>query len=124
MENKLEEYSILLKNNSYRLTAERLVMLCNVRIDLKGYRRLVDAVILYGTDSLYESCKIYRAIGLIRGIKEKTVMREISYAVNHAYDLHERLSELVGVQLTKNDIHNSLVIAYLGTLFKNACNVA
>ena len=117
--NKLSEYLAALADPSFRLTAERLIMKCGVRSDLKGSNCLVDAIILYGTGLCTGFCEIYRIIGEVRGIKPKSVMREIAYAIAQAFGIVDRLSKLVGVTLTRNDIHSGLVIAYLGKIFKH-----
>lgn len=113
------EYPSALADPSFRLTAEKLVLKIGVRADLKGYDCLVDAVILYGTELCTRFCDIYRIIGGLRRLKHKSVMREISYAVYQAFDLPRRLSALVGADIPASDIHNSLIIAYLGKLFRN-----
>ena len=117
--NKLSEYIEVLADSSFRLTAERLTMKCGVRSDLKGSKCLVDAIILHGTELCSGFCEIYRIIGEVRNIKPKSVMREISYAISQAFGIVDRLSRLVGVTLTDNDIHSGLVIAYLGKIFKH-----
>ena len=104
---------------TFRLTAERLVYKCGVRADLKGSKCLVDAIILYGTELCDGFCEIYRVVGALRGLKEKSVMREISYAISQAVDLPARLSALVGAHIPESHIHSGLVIAYLGKLFQN-----
>lgn len=109
----------VLSDPSFRLTAERLTMKCGVRSDLKGSRSLVDAIILYGTELCSGFCEIYRIIGEVRGLKPKSVMREIAYAISQAFGIVERLSRLVGVTLSDNDIHSGLVIAYLGKIFRH-----
>ncbi|MDE7406510.1 MAG: sporulation initiation factor Spo0A C-terminal domain-containing protein [Clostridiales bacterium] len=120
MENKvLSEYLTALSDPSFRLTAERLTMKCGVRSDLKGSKCLVDAIILYGTELCTGFCEIYRIIGEIRHIKPKSVMREIAYAISQAFGIVDRLSKLVGVTLSDNDIHSGLVIAYLGKIFQH-----
>ena len=115
----LNEYTKVLAVPSFRLTAEKLVYRCGVRADLKGCKCLVEAVILYGTETCEEFCEIYRIIGALRGINYKSVMREITYAIAQAFNLCERLSEMIGTFIPPTDIHASLVIAYLGRLFKN-----
>ncbi|MCH5156122.1 MAG: hypothetical protein J1F69_05890 [Clostridiales bacterium] len=121
MENKnvLSEYTAVLADPSFRLTAEKLTMKCGVRSDLKGSKCLVDAIILYGTELCSGFCEIYRIIGEVRHIKPKSVMREISYAISQAFGIVDRLSNIVDVTLTQNDIHSGLVIAYLGKIFKH-----
>lgn len=109
----------IIGDKTFRATAERLVIKCGVRADLKGFARLVDAVILYGTETSASFCEIYRMIGEMRKLKPKTVMREISYAVMQAFDIAGRLSELIGLPVPPSDIHSGLVIAYLGKLFQN-----
>ncbi|MDE7107320.1 MAG: sporulation initiation factor Spo0A C-terminal domain-containing protein [Clostridiales bacterium] len=117
--NVLSEYLTALSDPSFRLTAERLTMKCGVRSDLKGSKCLVDAIILYGTELCTGFCEIYRIIGELRNIKPKSVMREIAYAISQAFGIVERLSKLVGVTLSDNDIHSGLVIAYLGKIFQH-----
>lgn len=113
------EYMNILSDPSFRLTAEKLVLKCGIRADLKGYRCLADAVILYGTDTCTGFCEIYRAVGTVRDLKAKSVMREISYAISQSFDIASRLSEMMGIDIPESDIHSALVIAYLGQLFKN-----
>lgn len=113
------EYTATLADPSFRLTAERLILKCGVRADLKGSRCLIDAVILYGTELCYGFCEIYRIIGALRNLKPKSVMREITYAINQAFDLPTRLSKMIGANIPASDVHSGLVIAYLGRLFKN-----
>lgn len=117
--NVLSEYLTALSDPSFRLTAERLTMKCGVRSDLKGSKCLVDAIILNGTELCTGFCEMYRIIGEIRRIKPKSVMREIAYAISQSFGIAERLSKLVGVTLSDNDIHSGLVIAYLGKIFKH-----
>lgn len=109
----------LVKDKTFRFTAEKLVLACGVRADLKGFNCLVDAIILYGTEFSTSFCEIYNEIAIIRNLKPKTVMREISYAITQSFCLHERLSELMGIPISQADIHNGLVIAYLSNLFKH-----
>lgn len=113
------EYIGLVGDPTFRLTAERLVLKCGVRADLKGCSCLIDAVILFGTESCSGFCEIYRLIGELRRLKPKSVMREISYAISQSFDISKRLSALVGIPISEADIHSGLVIAYLGRLFKN-----
>ncbi len=120
MENIIKnEYAELTADKSFRLTAERLVFRCGIHSNLKGYDCLVDAVILYGTGACTGFCEIYRIIGLLRGLKPKSVMREISYAISQTRDIHIQLSKLTGFIVDKNDVHNALVIAYLGRIFRS-----
>ncbi|MDE5563132.1 MAG: sporulation initiation factor Spo0A C-terminal domain-containing protein [Clostridiales bacterium] len=117
--NVLSEYLTAISDPSFRLTAERLTLKCGVRSDLKGSKGLVDAIILYGTELCTGTCEIYRIIGEIRHIKSKSVMREIAYAIAQSFGIAERLSKMIGIPLTDNDIHSGLVIAYLGKIFRH-----
>ncbi len=120
MENIIKnEYAELTADKSFRLTAERLVFRCGIHSNLKGYDCLADAVILYGAGACTGFCEIYRIIGLLRGLKPESVMREISYAISQARDIHIQLSKLTGFIVDKNDVHNALVIAYLGRIFRS-----
>ena len=113
------EYATAITDKTFRVTAERLVMQCGVRADLKGFRRLADAIIVYGTGLCTEFCRIYRIIGDINGLQSKTVMREITYAIRQSIGMPAKLSALVGFEIPETEIHSGLVIAYLGKLFKN-----
>lgn len=115
----LNEYKQVLSDPSFRLTAERLTLKCGVRADLKGSDSLADAVILYGTDTCTAFCEIYRIIGAVHDVKPKSIMRAISYAITQAFDLAERLSDMIGTTIPPDHVHSGLVIAYLGRLFKN-----
>ena len=106
-------------DKTFRFTAERLVLKCGVRADLKGFSCLIDAVIIYGTETCATFCEIYRVIGELRGLKTKTVMREIAYAIEQSFGLCARLSDMIGISISEADIHSGLVIAYLGRLFVN-----
>ncbi len=113
------EYAAAIADKTFRLTAERLVLKCGVRADLKGFYRLVDCVIIYGTELCTEFCRIYRIVGEINGLQAKSVMREISYALKQSFDAPAKLSALIGFNIPESEIHSGLVIAYLGRLFKN-----
>lgn len=107
--------AIAIENSANRIAAEKLVLKCGVRADLKGCQCLVDAIIIFGTELCSGFCQIYKIIGELRGLRQKSVMREISYAISQAHDLPVHLSALIGIDI--KEVHNGLVIAYLGRLF-------
>lgn len=119
MNTTINECKQFLSDRSFRLTAERLALKCGVRADLKGSSCLTDAVILYGTEASTAFCEIYRIIGAVRGLKYKSVMREITYAIDQSFSISDNLSAMLGIKINKSDIHSGLVIAYLGKLFKD-----
>ncbi len=100
-----------------RRSAESLVLRCGIHANLKGFSRLTDAILLYGTDENGSLCKLYRKIAELRSLKPKTVIREISYAIAQSPRLDIRLSELVGSVFCSDEIHNGLVIAALSTVY-------
>ena len=113
------DYKSYLTDDTFILTANKILIRCGIRIDLKGYHYLADAIILYGTGLCKRFSDIYRIIAADRGIKPKSVMREISYAINAAHGIHERISSMLGIEIPKTVVHNGLVIAYLGTIFRD-----
>lgn len=119
--NTEEKYFELLNDRSIRATAERLVFDCGVRAHLKGFRCLADATVLQAFSEL-SLCGKYRVIGRYRGLKPKTVMRLISYAIEDAPNFSARLSRMIGDDLSPSDLHNGLVIAILGYLCRNRVN--
>lgn len=96
-----------------RRDASALVLKCGVRADLRGFACLVDAIIISAHFPRAKFCQIYNAVGDRLNVKAKTVMREISYAISQAFDIHSALSAIVGIKIPRADIHSSLVIAYL-----------
>ncbi len=96
-----------------RRDAVSLVVKCGVRADLRGFDCLVDAIVFSVLNPRVGFCNIYKRIGDDIGVKQKTVMREISYAIAQAFDIRSTLSAIVGVKIPQNDVHSSLVIAYL-----------
>lgn len=120
MKNRFSDnYLELLNDRDFRNTAEALAIRSGIRTDLTGFSLLVDAIILYGTQTCVMSGKIYRIIAEVRDRQYKSVNRSISYDIRHSPDVHIRLSELVGIPFRECDIHSSMVISYLGTLFRN-----
>ncbi|MBD5131264.1 MAG: hypothetical protein HDT28_01525 [Clostridiales bacterium] len=113
------EYIEALRDSSFRLTAERLVMNIGVRAYLKGFNCIADAVILYGTELCSRFCDIYDVIAEYRSVSHKSVMREIAYALSsEAEEIAKNLSAMTGANITKLEVHSGLVIAYLGKLFR------
>ncbi|MCH5162240.1 MAG: hypothetical protein J1G38_01980 [Clostridiales bacterium] len=113
MENNADSSSLY--SPSRRLEAEMLVLRLGVRADLKGFDYLVDAVLL-SDGGRNRICDIYDRIAAERRAKPKSVMRDISYAAYNAPNLHRALSDMVGTNIAASDVHNALVIAYLGKI--------
>lgn len=103
---------------SLRRSAELIAIKCGIRADLKGFERLVDAILLYGENSGTSFNSLYLLMSKSCGVKPKTIMREISYALSQAFNLHDRLSQLLGIDILPQDLHSGLVIAYLSRLVK------
>ncbi|MCH5350627.1 MAG: hypothetical protein J1F39_01485 [Clostridiales bacterium] len=112
-------YSDIVCDADFRRTAALLVGKSGARSDLKGYKHLIDAVILYGTGISESFCEIYRIIGDLHRQKAKTVMREMSYCVAQSFCMPQMLSSLTGVPIRLSDIHLGMVISCLGEIFKN-----
>lgn len=119
MTSKSEIYAERLRDPVFRTTAERLVMRAGVSAKYKGAYTLADTVILYGTDVSHRFCTLYDIVADYRGLKFKTVMREIDYAISQSSELPVRLSVMIGATIREDDIHSGLVISYLGMMFKN-----
>lgn len=117
MENNESTDKSLVRDASSRQTAEKLVLRCGIRADLKGFDYIVDAVILSGTGACTRVCEIYSRIGALHRAKPKSVMRAISYAISNAPDLPRHLGAMLGIEISATEIHNALIIAYLGKLF-------
>lgn len=114
-----EEILSLLADPSFRFTAEKLVIKCGVHADHKGCQALIDAVILCGTEHCRGVYPAYNMIAEARGLKTKTVMREIYYALSQAFNLSDNLYKLIGVKVPEKEITAGLLISYLSRLFRN-----
>ena len=105
-----------LADNAMRAGAITLVHKCGIRADLKGSESLVDAILLFAADRRLGFCEIYRTIAERHGLRPKSVLREINYALPASEDLNIRLSDLTGIRFNDTDVHASRVIAYLARL--------
>lgn len=104
--------------STFRQTAERLLTKSGVRSDLRGYFYLIDAIILYGTGCTASFCDIYNIVSEMRGIKTKTIVREITYCVAQSKEIVNKLPRLLGISVKATELCSSMVIAGLGELFK------
>ena len=101
-----------------RLIAKNLILKCGVPPKLVGFKYLTKAVELYA-DGEYDAMKIYKRIAATENIHDKRVARDIAYAIEHSYNLCQKLSALVGTEIPESQIHNGLVISYLAEEMKN-----
>lgn len=115
MENNIANVFI---NKGTRAAAIGLVHKCGVRADLKGSDCLAEAVMLYAENRNKGFCEIYRIIAERRGLKPKSVLRQISYALNASTDITERISEITGLAFDEQDVHAARIIAYLARLLE------
>lgn len=115
MENNIANICI---NNRTHADAIGLVHKCGVRADLKGSDCLAEAITLYAENRNQGFCEIYRIIAERRGLKPKSVLRQISYALNASTGITERISEITGLTFDEQDVHAARIIAYLARLLE------
>lgn len=84
----------------------------------KGYAQLCDCVLakLKNETTITD---IYSAVAVKYGVQSKSVMRNISYALNKVERLSERLSEILGTKIDENSLHNGNIIFYLADIVSN-----
>lgn len=122
MFHKYQRSTILKKSSeNISLKAAGLVMKCGVQPSLIGYTFLAEASVLYAFEKTSVS-NIYRKIAEKYGIQPRSVMRNMSYALSQGFDVHKKLSRIMGVEIPNNQIHNSLVIAYIAFKLKTDDN--
>ncbi len=114
MDRKID-YMRLLNDPLNRTVAERTALKSGIRADLKDYRYLASAAILYGNNILGFN-DIYRKLGAFHNIKPASVMREVTYAINGSPDLMPQLTEMTGKKFNA-DSTNCEVIEYLALLY-------
>ena len=119
---KIKVYIIMDNTVSYlpfdrsdRDFAEHLVLSCGIPVHLKGFDLLVDCALAYA-DKPLPSAELYSLVGSFHAMTGHAVTRDISHALKRTRDLHLRLSELSGLPVCDNDIHNGFVVALLGKL--------
>lgn len=84
----------------------------------KGYEQLCDCV-LAKIQNEATITDIYSVVAVKYGIQSKSVMRNISYALNKVEKLSERLSEILGAKIDENSLHNGNIIFYLADIVSN-----
>lgn len=84
----------------------------------KGYEQLYDCVLTRISNEATIT-DIYSAVAVKYGIQSKSVMRNISYALNKVDKLSERLSEIMGIKIDNNSLHNGNIIFYLADIVSN-----
>lgn len=92
--------------------ADNLVLKCGVPPYLYGCAFLTEAIELYA-EGKYSFSAIYRKIAAKKSVTPKSITRDISYAISQSFDIRDKLTEIMGVNIPRDQIHNSLVISYL-----------
>lgn len=89
---------------------------------LDGCTYIAHAIEMFanGTTSFMD---IYKAIGREYGLKPKSIIRAVGYAIAQALHLNANLSRLLNIELPPY-LHNSLVISHLGYYFRRKNNNA
>ena len=81
-----------------------------------GYRQMIDCIEIRITEQLPTMGAIYAVAAIKYGVKPKSVMRNITYALDHVTDLASSLSEILGFTVDDNSLHNGRVIFYIADL--------
>lgn len=100
------------KFDTLRSEAVNLVLSCGIPPNLIGHAYLAAASEMYASGK-YSISDAYRAIAEQHNIKPRSVMRNITYAIRQGFNVAKRLSEITGISVGDDQLHNALVIAYL-----------
>lgn len=92
------------------------VIRLNIDPTHEGYRQMIDCIYVRITEKLHTIGKIYAAVAIRYGVKPKSVMRNITYALGRVTDPAERLSEILGFTVDNNSLHPGRIIFYLADL--------
>ncbi len=95
--------------------ASELVMQCGIAPCLLGFSYIAQAVVIYAFGER-KLTNIYRQLAVDNSVKVKSVMRDISYAIDQTKNIHNNLSGLVGIHIPQSEIRSGLVIAHLGLI--------
>ena len=82
----------------------------------KGYYQLLDCILIQAERHYRNIHYVYSDVAIKYGIKFKSVMRNISYALSKVEDLARKLSALLGFTVDDSILHNGSIINYLANL--------
>lgn len=99
-----------------RRTIKRYLIRLTIDPTHVGFRQLLECVYVKVTLKLNIMNKIYAVVAKDYGIKPKSVMRDVDYALRQVPDLAERLSEIMGFYIDKSSLHNGRVVFYLADI--------
>ena len=114
-------YNGIIDGELYR-KAEATVLRLGINPSKNGYTYLIEASALYSKDCAVPMKRIYETVASFHGVKPRTVMRGITYAIEEARELHKRLSQMISAPVTINDLRSGLVIAYLAKILNPKIN--
>lgn len=99
--------------------AMNLVLKCGVPPTLKGSRYLAEAVEMYAGGE-YSFTDIYKRIAANNGVRPKSIMRDIAYALSQGFDFSQRLSQVLEIPIPETQMHSGLAISYLAIKLDSA----
>lgn len=103
-EQEVQQLKNAIKSNLIRLSVDPTHL---------GFKQLVECISVRIRYEMNTLCKIYAEVSKDYGVQPKTVMRNVTYALRHAYDLPQRLSEVLGFPIDVNTLHAGKVIFYM-----------
>lgn len=77
-----------------------------------GYEQLLECILMRLSQNMSIS-EMYRKIAKRYGVKEKTVMRNVSYALGKVENLNEKLSKMMGFRVPSEGLHIGRIVSYL-----------
>ena len=92
--------------------AEELVLHCGVDPSKNGFAYLAEAAALYSTDCSVPMRRVYETVASFHGVKPRTVMRGITYAIEGTRELHKKLARLLHMDIKIADLRSGLVVAF------------
>ena len=114
-------YNGIIESTLYK-KAETTVLRCGIAPSKNGYTYLTEAAALYSTDCTVPIKRIYETVASFHGVKPRTVMRGITYAIGGTRELHKRLSKMLSATVTIDELRSGLVIAYLAKILNPKIN--
>ncbi len=92
--------------------AESALLHCGVNPCKNGYTYLTEAAALYSKDCTVPIKRVYETVASFHGVKPRTVMRGITYAIEGTRELHKKLSQMLNMNIKIEDLRSGMVVAF------------
>ncbi len=99
-------------NDRTHSKAVNLVLKCGIPPHLAGCEYLATTVEMIATTKC-SMAAVYKILAEENDVRPKSISRDVAYAIEQGFTVREKVSELTGVEIPKQQMHPSLIVSYL-----------